>query len=153
MTRCRVHGNDQPMMEWFRNNSRLDSDRGYVLTDVDAILHQYATDYYKPCDRSEQKIMGLEIKTRNGEPRSSQRDTLFKLHQFRGKCEVDGNTVFHLGWYFLMMSGEWPDKSERLRWGVFSDSGQIKWHDITYHDLNEIFEFRRHPAMPLGLED
>lgn len=150
--RIRFHGSDIDFCAWLREqDAELPSyseQCGWVASDVDLVVHRYKADVAERFGtRDIQAIMDLEVKTRNGKPHPSQRDTLFKKHAFRGEKFVNSVCVQYLGVYFLRMNNTRPDNSKALFWGAFaSDTSQeIEWTSITLPIMFEVLRFERHP--------
>lgn len=154
MTRSRIFGSDHSTLSWIRQCDALDSADGFVMTDVDVIVHRYMTEVWDAQSQREGRarqikaIMGVEIKTRNADVEWSQSQTLWQLHRTIKKSlvvEEEQLTIRNFGWSFLRLSHTTPDDSERIRWGRFDDTGRIIWIDITPRQLVRLLSFELHP--------
>jgi len=137
MVRDRVFGEDKPFLGWMRKCPDLPEsgcDFGWVQTDCDTVMHRYKFHVDSEGSREVQALMLLEIKTRNGEPSPSQKDTLFKVHQFRGWRVINESgtrsKIWHAGVSIVSLSGTTPEDSERISWGRFADDAEIRWDRI-----------------------
>lgn len=150
-TRNRIYGSDTPFCEWMRRQSDLPAcsrDCGFVATDNDITIHRYLTQLRDSVGtRDIQALMYIEIKTRNGEPTKSQRDTLRKIHLFRGTKTYQGQHIRFWGYYILSMSGTDPDNSSIIRWGRFQskEDDKIIWTQIDIETLKKLLRFDVHP--------
>jgi hypothetical protein len=154
MIRPRAFGSDVPFCEWLRSQEQqLPSwsvNKGIVATDVDILVHRYFTGVSdKEGTREIQSMMLIEVKTRGGIPRPSQRDTARKHHlSIKRSTNVDGQVLYHFGVYFLQLSNTTPDDSS-MKWGKFSDakgSPEITWKGICKEDLFDLLLFKIHPT-------
>src|SRR5262245_9562331 len=67
--------------QWVRRHPELASSAGFLVTDVDLVLHQYR-DMTDQCgDRTVQLLMFVEVKTNGAAPSPSQDDTLHVFGQ------------------------------------------------------------------------
>jgi hypothetical protein len=151
-----MFGSDAPFMAWLRSQEKelpsYSANVGFVATDVDLFIHRYLTGLQDAIGtRDIQALMMVEVKTRGGNVRDSQLDTLAKIHACCGMREVDyyGQILRHFGVSFLFLSGTTPDDSEQMTWGRFDtrklDRQQIKSRPITKERLFELLRFDRHP--------
>lgn len=154
MTRKRIFGEDKPFCDWIRSQEDLDSESGFVATDSDLIIHRYMTVCDKAGERGTvqtrevQAMMLVEVKTRDGEPTDSQRDTLAKFNMFAGPKKTDSFYLRNMGVAFVSLSGTTPENSERIRWGRFlfnDDPYKILWREITKNQLIDLLSFAIHP--------
>lgn len=126
---------------WIRNNPKLDSGFGYVITDQDYWIHKFKT-YADPKhgDRDFQLMMLVEIKTMGAPLSESQTDTLHIINQLMRnrkqtptkKLEWQSShpqeikvgstlnrkkvTLRAYGMHVLTFSGLGPDDSETIKW-------------------------------------
>lgn len=154
MTRERMYGSDTEFCAWLRSCKELPSfseDFGVVASDNDVTIHRYMHAIDGIGSRDVQGLMQLEIKTRQGKPRSSQIDTLSKLNLFATHKEVKGHHIRFFGIFVLVMSDTTPDNSERMWWGVIpkgvilKDAKNLKWKLIDRSTLISLLRFERHP--------
>ena len=153
MNRQRIFGSDVPFLEWVRERSGIQSQTdGVVLTDTDIIIHQYASGIVDAQSKREgltrdiQAVMGIEVKTRNGEPTNSQQDTLWKWSlTIKDEFKYQGWTIRNFGWSFLQLSGLSPEDSQSMKWGRFKPTGDILWKHIDQRILIDLLSFHRHP--------
>ena len=154
MIRSRTFGSDVPYMAWMRSREKelpsYSSSIGFVATDVDVFVHRYLT---VPSDgigtREVQNMMLIEVKSRSGNPSSSQLDTLSKINLFNGIRRVAGRRVEFFGVFFLKLSGTSPDDSDQMWWGSIL-SGVVQWQKIDTTTLIALLRFDIHPVT-LGL--
>ena len=148
---------------WIRNNSKLDSRAGYVVTDQDYWIHRYRTEH----GREFQLLMAVEIKTMGAELTKVQTDTLHIVNQMlrnrrqtptkerrwqagsaplKVRSEFLGRevTLKALGMHVLTFSGLGPDDSDWIKWNR---------HNIDADTLTEILAFTRDPDFPDRLLD
>ena len=147
MTRERIYGTDVPFCDWMRKRSTLDSSH-FVATDVDLWVHAYRMRTDGELSRRVQGIQFLEIKTRGGLVRESQRDTLFKVHCTTNArtAIIDNCEVCNMGVSFVRLSADRPDESEWIRWGRFEKSSkEIVWHDVSVEKLESLMLMESDP--------
>jgi hypothetical protein len=148
MTRDRIYGEDTEFSGWLRKQQRIPSSI-VVASDCDFVIHRYK----KPVDgigtREIQALMILEVKTRNGEPRFAQLDTMWLQHkcsQASNRRIREGNTtVTHHGVSFLSLSGTTPENSDLMRWGRFGKAAAINWKAVDEPTLESLLLFNLHP--------
>ena len=145
---------------WIRNNSELDSRKGYCVTDLDMTISEFKTvhQFKSGYRRDFQLIMDIEVKTMGSDLSESQRDTLHIRNQLmrnrrqtptKGLLYQAGNTseVFSViqgrkiivrcyGVHLLRFSGLGPDDSEWMLWDT---------KPITSDTLTEILRFDLDP--------
>ncbi len=151
MTRPRIYGSDTAFCAWMRRQESLPSfsrECGFVALDNDLTIHRYLTGIQDSLGtRDIQSMLHLEVKTRDGDPTKSQRDTLRKKHLFRGEKKHRGQIVRWWGVYFLKMSGMSPDDSTSMQWGIFRHQSDIvSWRDIDRETLLKLLRFELHPG-------
>lgn len=150
MTRDRVWGEDTPFGAWMRKQPQMPSS-AFVSSDCDWIIHRYKTVIDSCGSREIQAQMILEVKTNGAKPRFAQVDSMWLTHLCantsnpRRKVDHGGKVVFHHGVSFLSMSGTTPDNSDRMEWGRFGRSAEIKWRKITVENLIDLMMFDIHP--------
>jgi len=150
MTRQRTYGSDVEFCRWMRGCEHLPSHDaangvGFVASDVDLFLHRYMTAVDGVGSRQVQALGFLEVKTRNGEIGTSQRDTLWKMHMTsKGQTTLDGVVLRHYGVGFVFMSGTSPDDSSRMEWGRFQQNQSIYRREITLRQLIALLRFDLH---------
>lgn len=151
--RIRVFGEDLPFTAWMRNNPKLPvfaPNLGFVASDVDVCIHTYKKSVDSVGTRELQCIADLEVKSRNGEPRSSQADTLFKKHKLmRRDIRWNGQVIRGYGVSFVSLSHTTPKDSEIIRWGRF-DPGKdspdsIVWRKVKVKTLESLMRFELDP--------
>lgn len=148
MTRLRIYGSDVPFCAWMRACRDLPSTSevcGFVANDVDLFLHRYLVEIDKMGSREIQAMMYVEVKTRNGSPSSSQHDSLWKQNAFQGAKRLRGDYIRHFGVSILRLSGLTPDDSSEMRWGRFTNAGELCWREIGYSTLTALLRFELHP--------
>lgn len=151
--RPRIFGADVPFLEWLRERSGIESRTdGVVVTDTDIIIHQWASGVIDAQGKREgltrdiQAVMGIEVKTRNGLPTDSQRDTLWKwCLTIKKQVKYEGWIIRNFGWSFLQLSGLSPEDSQVINWGRFKIEGEILWTEIDLGLLVQLLSFQRHP--------
>jgi hypothetical protein len=91
-------------------------------------------------------MMILEVKTRNGEPRFAQLDSMYLQHEFsKGRMRKGIMTIAHHGVSFLSLSGTTPDNSALMRWGRFGEKKAINWRPVDRSTLESLLLFNLHP--------
>jgi hypothetical protein len=146
MTRARIFGEGTEFGEWLRRQESIPSNK-VVASDCDFVIHRHTTDVGAHGTREVQSMMLLEVKTRNGEPRWSQLDTMWLTHicantrKPRRTILHLNKKVFHEGVAFLSLSGTTPENSELLRWGRFGNAAKINWTPITPDKLLRLLRF------------
>jgi hypothetical protein len=151
-----MFGSDIPFMAWLRSQEKelpsYSANVGFAATDVDLFIHRYLTGLQDAeGTRDIQALMMVEVKTRGGSLRDSQRDTLAKIHACCGFREVEycGQALRHFGVSVLFLSGTTPDDSDEIIWGRFdpkkAHKQHIKCRSITRERLFELLRFDRHP--------
>ena len=148
MTRSRLYGSDVPFCEWMRNCDNLPAFSmkcGFVVTDIDVLIHRYLMEIDGIGSRDIQAILHIEVKTRGGEPNASQRDTLWKQLCFNGVRIINGDYVRHFGVSVLKLSHTTPVDSEYMEWGRFNRDGILHYRVITITTLIRLFRFELHP--------
>lgn len=159
---------------WIRNNSELDSRKGYCVTDLDMTISEFKTvhQFKSGYSRDFQLIMDIEVKTMGADLSQSQRDTLHIRNQLmRNRRQTPtkellfqaGNTpeVFSViqgrkivvrcyGVHLLRFSGLGPDDSEWMLWDtkpINSDTlTEILRFDLDPDTLKPI-DLRNHHAV------
>jgi hypothetical protein len=140
---------DREFLKWVREHEELSSRHGECrigVQDCDTVFHQFMTPIDRQGKRDVQAIMLVETKTRNGRPDASQHDTWYKLHQFSGQKEIDGQLVRFLGVYCLLLSGTTPENSTLMQWGWFKNRREL--HLTTLDDVQalvDLLSFKLHP--------
>jgi hypothetical protein len=148
--RQRSFGSDIEFCAWLRGNPNLPSrsnNIGFVATDVDLFIHNYLTAVDGQGSREIQTLMAVEVKTRGGQPRPSQLDTLAKQHlcSFRNRSVKYGSEfIRNFGVSVLSLSGTTPSDSERIRWGRFGER-VLRWRDVSVTTLEDLLLCRVHP--------
>jgi len=153
LVKQRIYGSDVDFFAFIRNCPDLPSRRGSTRTavnDCDSIFHNFMNAVDNQGTRKIQTIKMIEVKTRNGRPDKSQRDTFFKLDCFHGQKTIGGNLIRFEGVFFLFQSGTSPKDSETMHWGVFDKNGSIKKTQIDYEKLIELLIGKRHPRNLAG---
>lgn len=156
MTRERSFGSDVPFCRWMREQKELPSDSkdcGFVATDVDLMVHRYRTSINGVGTREFQKIMHIEIKTRQGLPSESQMDTLSKLNLFSGSREdSEGHHIRHYGVFVLVLTATCPNSSSKMWWGYIPRKRIVRdardglcWRRISKPRLIKLLKFEIHP--------
>jgi hypothetical protein len=158
MTTDRRHGQDTPFGSWLRSNRGLDSiSFSIVVMDVDWLIHRYKTHIGKlnRQERTVQCSMLIEEKAYNAEPSDYQKEVLFFHHQIlkghRRLLRLRGDKVFvrHFGAFVLSVEDDRPKDGTKMRWGVFTPTGQLNWFNIdSEKTLTELLRFDRHPKDP-----
>ena len=146
MTRDRIYGNDVEFMAWVRNQDRLPSFSptvGFVTTDCDCFIHRYMSCVDVMGTREVQALMFLEIKTRGGDLRASQQDTLEKVNRFQGVITDKQGLLRSFGVSVVKLSGTSPDDSDFIQWGRFN-SGQLNYTTINKETLIQLMLFELH---------
>jgi hypothetical protein len=154
MTKARHFGNESAFSSWLRRHRELDSVRESIaVTDVDYIIHRYRAKIDGLGTRNVQLIMHCEAKSFDVFPSSSQLETLYFIHQAtksKRKLDRPGNlgpvNVWNFGYCFVQFSGAGPEDSERIRWGAFTDGGEIRWWKLrNAASLARILRFEVYP--------
>ncbi len=156
MTTARRFGQDSDFGAWIRGKKELDSiHAALVVNDIDYSIHKYRTNIDSIGTRDVQLSMNVEVKTRNAEPDSSQRELLFYNHQLlNNKKELkrqgqDPVMVWHFGHFVLSIEGNVPRDGDRMRWGVFKDDGDIRWFRTSKESrIVKIMGFELRPDNP-----
>src|SRR5262245_56893943 len=153
MIRQRMFGADVPFMAWLRSQQKelpsYSANVGFMATDIDLFIHRYMTEVDSVGTREIQALMQIEVKTHNGMPHDSQRDTMAKVHAccpFR-EVKYDRQILRHFGVSFLLLSNTTPDDSEEIIWGRFDNlpNQNIKRTPITIEQLFKLLRFELHP--------
>ena len=129
------HTGETSFSRWIRENERLDSGKGYCVTDQDMWVHKYKTDR----GRNFQLIMCVETKSNGADLTEAQRDTLAIVNALmrnrkqtptKGLRYQAGNGVAEVqslvagrkvlvkcfGMHVLTFSGLGPSDSVWMRW-------------------------------------
>lgn len=154
MTAPRRDGHDTPIGRWIRTNC-TNSTSGFVTTDVDYVVHRYRTDIYGEGvgTREIQHIMFCEFKTYGAKLNLSQQETLFWYHlamRFNPRqMTFREHTVQVCGWGVSVIecTGTSPDDGS-VRWGRFSENGDITFVDVEEHTLAGLVDLDRDPDDP-----
>ena len=145
MTRDRIYGEDTEFSAWLRKQERIPSSVVSV-SDCDYVIHRYKQPVDGLGTRDLQAMMILEVKTRNGEPRFAQLDSMYLQHEFsKGQMRKKSTTVVHHGVSFLSLSGTTPDNSSRMRLGRFGEEKAINWRPVDGQTLESLLLFNLHP--------
>lgn len=147
---------DTPFGRWIRSHPQLDSIQERLsVTDSDWWIHQYRARKEKVGEKMLDNVMLVEVKTREGDVRFAQRDTLFLVDQvLRMSSVVNGRRRFVkckspevgetryvrlFGVHVLKFSGDEPKNSNRIVW-----DNTIICEEI----LVELLKFERDPDSP-----
>ena len=157
MTRDRLYGSDTPFGQWLRQQPDLDSHQeGLVISDSDWMFQKYRMNIVDNVGTRElQFLMMVEVKTRCGEPSSSQQETLFFYHQMLNRKTMlrrinrSPVMVWSFGVFVLSLEGEEPEASHRMRWGVFQSDGSLQYFCTnSIETIKEVLRFDRRPSEP-----
>ncbi len=148
MTRDRIFGEDTEFSGWLRRQQNIPSSL-VVATDCDYVIHRYKNPVDGIGTREIQALMILEVKSRNGEPRFAQLDTMWLQHRCSSttnrRIREKGNSVTHHGVSFLSLSGTTPENSAMMRWGRFGKAAAINWKPVDRPTLESLLLFNLHP--------
>lgn len=139
MTRARLVGSDKPFAGWIRNNPELpsqDANLAVAVSDIDLIVHNYL----RNGSHTVQHVILLGVKSRGGHPQFSRVDTLWKTVR-RSEYEVRGQRVVVHGVFFLVLSGESVEDSERMEFCRCPDGRSLLREPITEGELIRLLRF------------
>ena len=153
MTADRRDGKDQsPMLQWLRENPRLDSIKcSLSITDIDICNHKFVRISSRRGADTPEYLMLLETKTHGAELKFAQRDTLDVLDLMLRKLGTDlieiqdkqkpqrFRYIKYCGFHVLKMSGDSPINSEKMTW-----DGEA----INIQTLEALLRFERDPYAP-----
>lgn len=164
MTRPAIDKRDEPFSDWIRNHPSLDSVRESLsVQNADLIIHRFSARQESrrtTIAKIFEHIQILEVKAFDADQPFAQRDTwqvfdaIARKIRAGKRCGIKiadrrrpgcKRTVRWLGVHLLQMSGDRPDRSDRMIW-----DGK---YQIDEQTLVELIRFDRDPDHPLRLLD
>jgi hypothetical protein len=162
MTAPRRDGrHETEFLKWLRLNKEIDSKiHRITANDVDVTLHKYKAHRDGMGGREVQLMMNVEVKTFGAVPNPNQAQTTFFQHQFldnRRRLLVDSKTgkkhsVWHFGYYVLVLDKDKPEDGCTVRWCVFLDNGNLSASRISTEELEAVLRFDLRPDTLQKLE-
>ena len=149
--KIRRYGQSCDYLKWVNENPHLPSRVGEVrlgVQDVDVLLHVFMTAIDKIGCRDLQIFTIQEVKTRNGEPDNSQRDTWWKQDLFLHNQTIqdpEGSLLWHRGVFIVSLEGTFPKEGEIIRWGKYLQNGSIFYRNINPEQLTLLIRGDLHP--------
>ena len=145
---------ETPFGRWLRANRDLDSiTHGVTAHDVDMMVHKYKDNVDGVGARTVHLMMNIEVKALGRRPTPEQMETLFFNHQLQAKkIKLKSNragvncSVWHFGWYVLVMPGVDPGPPDTtLTWCRFDENGELNDAKIITAELVQLIRFDLRP--------